>query len=289
MPVDQETVQQLAQQRANQLRVDESRPKRDPYAIQDPYKDVMAQEKAVLDDPTKAPGYAGFQRELQTQSNQANEKLRGRIAGVADPMAVGRELARMDQGVRNQLAVYMSQRQQDAQQALRQAAAGSAGFQMDQYRTGEDTRRYDTNLGEQRLQFDVGVGERERGFNESVRQFDAEMAAAERRFEENRRQFGLEYALRVREVEQQQAYQNQQVALEQQRIAQGSAGSTFSRSVGSALGTAAGTALGGVFGPIGGAIGGALGSLFGSSNKVSGASLKSAVGGARGLSNKGGH
>lgn len=233
MAVDPQTVQELAQQKAAPMRMDESRPKRDVYGIQDPYQQVLQQEQKVLDDPRSAPGVAGFERELQTQSNQANEKLRGRIAGVSDPMAVGRELARMDQSTRNQLAVYLSQRQQDAQQAMRQAAAGSAQFQMNQFNAqenqdqfwgrldedkrqfwgaqdlrerefGEGQKQFWGNFGEQQRQYDTTLGENQKqfwgNFGEGQRQFDAGQSLREREFQENARRFGIQYAMKQQEM-----------------------------------------------------------------------------------------
>lgn len=231
MPIDEGTVQQLAQERAKALRLDDSRPKaNDPYAIKNPYEDVIAQEKSTLADPRNAPGTAGFERELQTQTNQSQEKLRSRIAGVADPLAVGREMARMDQATRNQLAVYMSQQQADARNALRQAAAGSAQFQLQQGQQAEQQRQFDVGQGENRFQFDVGqsaeqqrmaaqqqqfgqsFGENQRQFNqqqaqqasqfgqtfgEGQRQFNVGQGNFQQTFGENQRQFNQNYGLDV--------------------------------------------------------------------------------------------
>lgn len=173
MPIDEGTIQQMAQQKAAPMRVDESRPKsslanpvgpdgRNVYSQGNPYVGLIEREQSYLDNPRSAPGVEGFERELRTQSNQSAEKLRGRIAGVADPLAVGREMARMDQSTRNQLAVYLSQQQQQARQNLINITQGAAGWQqqaeqseLQRQQMAMDQQRQQQAFDEQRRQFNV--------------------------------------------------------------------------------------------------------------------------------------
>jgi len=168
MAVDPMTIQKLAQQRANEYRIDGSRPKDNPYA------GLVQREESYLNDPMNAPGVSGFQREIQTQGNAAAEKLRNRIAGIQDPLAVGREMARMDQQVRNQLAVYLSQQQQQARQNLLQATQGSAGWMEGQQRIGLSQQQLD--LSREQMQSDLALRREQMAQQQAYQQQQLDLA-----------------------------------------------------------------------------------------------------------------